>query len=228
MKTKRQFEEILERIHTATGVRTQAELAALLDIKRAGISEVKRRGTIPSAWYLRLFEKLRLNPLWLKQGIGPARLTAASPPLQKGDTSVPLLPDKEDLTLSAEVPVYSMRCCPSGSTRPVFQSVGRIVLPQAYLGPTVLVFSADNDALAPTVNRGNLAGVDTAFDSFKSGDAFAVFLPNEGVALRRLNRLETGLGFLLRADAREYPDYILKPSEFRRLLGRLVWVLRTF
>lgn len=74
MKTKRQFEEILERIHAATGARTQAELAALLDIKRAGISEVKRRGTIPSAWYLRLFEKLRLNPLWLRRVLVPRGL----------------------------------------------------------------------------------------------------------------------------------------------------------
>lgn len=121
-----------------------------------------------------------------------------------------------------------MRCCISGSTRPILKSIGRVALPQAYLGPAILVFTVDDDALAPTVSRGTLVGVDTAFGSFKSGDAFAVFLPHEGVTLRRLNRLETGSGFFLQADARGYPEHVLKPSEFRRLLGRLVWVLRTF
>ncbi|MCA1946032.1 MAG: helix-turn-helix domain containing protein, partial [Desulfovibrio sp.] len=68
------FEEIFDRIKVATNTRTQVELAEVLDIRQSSISDAKRRDSVPSDWYLKLFEKYGLNPDWLKSGLGPMYL----------------------------------------------------------------------------------------------------------------------------------------------------------
>lgn len=48
------FEEQLERMHCSAGTRTQAQLAAFLDIRQSSVSDAKKRQTIPAEWLLRL------------------------------------------------------------------------------------------------------------------------------------------------------------------------------
>lgn len=54
---------------------------SLLEISQSSVAEAKRRQAIPADWYLKLFEKLGVNPDWLKKGNG--RYTCA----QRPDTS---------------------------------------------------------------------------------------------------------------------------------------------
>ena len=68
------FEEVFERIKLATNTRTQVELAEVLDIRQSSISDAKRRNSVPSDWYMKLFEKFGLNPDWLKKASGPMYL----------------------------------------------------------------------------------------------------------------------------------------------------------
>ena len=65
------FQEVYDRIRCATNARTQTELAAVLEIRQSSISDAKRRNSIPSDWYMKLFEKFGLNPDWIKSGTGP-------------------------------------------------------------------------------------------------------------------------------------------------------------
>lgn len=65
------FQEVYDRIRYATNARTQVELAEVLEIRQSSISDAKRRDSVPSDWYMKLFEKFGLNPDWLKKGVGP-------------------------------------------------------------------------------------------------------------------------------------------------------------
>ena len=66
--------EIFKRIQAVTRTRTQTALAEILEIRQSSISDAKRRQSVPGAWYITLFEKLGVNPDWLKSGIGPVYL----------------------------------------------------------------------------------------------------------------------------------------------------------
>ncbi|MEA4857080.1 MAG: helix-turn-helix domain-containing protein [Solidesulfovibrio sp.] len=68
------FEEAMERIRNTTGLRTQVQLAACLDIRQSSISDAKRRDNIPDSWLMGLYEKYDLNPVWIKTGQGAVYL----------------------------------------------------------------------------------------------------------------------------------------------------------
>lgn len=75
------YEETMARIKIVSRTQTQTELAKLLEVRQSSVAEAKRRQSIPADWYLKLFEKLGVNPDWLKKGNG--RYTCA----QRPDTS---------------------------------------------------------------------------------------------------------------------------------------------
>lgn len=69
------FPTVLARMMQGAGVTTQTELAALLEIGKAAISDAKRRNIVPAEWYLKLCRApYYLNPLWLESGVGDMRL----------------------------------------------------------------------------------------------------------------------------------------------------------
>lgn len=70
--------EAYERILSATGARTQTELAELLEVKQSSISDaLSRRNGIPGNWLVTLTEKFALNPRWIKAGQGDQFLQPA-------------------------------------------------------------------------------------------------------------------------------------------------------
>lgn len=74
MKKDVSYPDVIKRIQAATHTRSQTELASLLEISQSSVAEAKRRQAIPADWYLKLFEKLGVNPDWLKSGSGPVYL----------------------------------------------------------------------------------------------------------------------------------------------------------
>ena len=88
-------------------------------------------------------------------------------------------------------------------------------------------FRADSDAFSPTVRRGAYVGIDTEFVHPVSGEMYAVLMPHEGLALKRLFFDAARDLFLLRTDHPDHPDGVLSVKECpQRLVGRLVWVLQ--
>lgn len=74
MKGLSQYLEIIARIQAVTHTRTQDELATILNVRQSSIADAKKRQSIPADWYIKLFEKLGINPDWLKKGTGPIYL----------------------------------------------------------------------------------------------------------------------------------------------------------
>ncbi len=73
------FDSAYQRICSATGKRTQQELAAYFGIRQSSVSFSKRRKVIPDSWLLALVEKDGISPAWVRFGSGPVYLADCAP-----------------------------------------------------------------------------------------------------------------------------------------------------
>ncbi len=228
------FKDPYERIKFATNTRTQVELAEVLDIRQSSISDAKRRNSVPADWYMKLFEKFGLNPDWLKHGSGPLYLRteqgyqAVDAPLS-GVAEEPAYYG-EPLAKAAFSTVYGMVCpFKDGHAVPPLPALGKIVLPQSFAGNGVTVLRMDASNMEPSMRRGSYVGVDTASTNPVSGDAFAIYEPNEGITIKRVFLDNDNNCYILRSDAPEFPSRnIAIDSLHGRVMGRIVWVLQNF
>lgn len=225
------FQEVYDRIRCATNARTRTELAAVLEIRQSSISDAKRRNSIPSDWYMKLFEKFGLNPDWIKNGTGPMFLR-----IDQIYTPVEGLPDgfheqpahyADPTAISSLAKVYSTQCAyEEGQPLPELRVTGKISLPQSYVNPDVLVFLIESDSFAPLIRRGAYVGVDTSRTHPISGEVYAVYMPHEGVALKRL--FLDGDMFILKTEQPGHPGIELQPKDCpERIIGRVAWVLQS-
>ena len=144
------YKETLERIKAVTHTRTQTALAEILEIRQSSISDAKRRQSVPEAWYMTLFEKLGVNPDWLKSGIGPVYLRTEAGYIPGDGDGTPLAPGLLGSPLSqpALVTMYAMRGDDTGNGAAVatLRPAGSILLPRAYAREGIVVLAVDNDA----------------------------------------------------------------------------------
>ena len=220
--------DIIKRIQAVTNTRTQTALAEILEIRQSSISDAKRRQSVPGAWYMTLFEKLGVNPDWLKSGIGPVYLRTEAGYIPGDGDGTPLVPGLLGSPLSqpALVTMYAMRGDDTGNGAAVatLRPTGSILLPRAYAREGIVVLAVDNDAAAPTVRRGAYVGIDTRADCPASGELFAITLPHGEIVLRRLLWDEDY--FRLCAENPAYPDRRIRLARTEWILGRLAWVMQ--
>ncbi len=114
------YKETIERIKAVTHTRTQTALAEILEIRQSSISDAKRRQSVPGAWYMTLFEKLGVNPDWLKSGIGPVYLRTEAGYIPGDGDGTPLAPGLLGSPLSqpALVTMYAMHGDDTGNGQP--------------------------------------------------------------------------------------------------------------
>jgi len=225
------FTETYQRIQFATNTRTQVELANVLEIRQSSISDAKRRNSIPSDWYMKLFEKFGLSPDWLRHGTGPMYLRT-----ERGYTPQEFSPAGAQESAhygnpaakSTIVTVHSMHCLPDSSDGvPALAAVGKLSLPSSFAGPDMLVLRMSAHNMAPTVQRGAYCGVDTADAMPLSGSVFVLRDMHEGLLMRRIF-LDSDRGrYLLRSDAGGYPEGATPAGELaERIMGRVSWVIQ--
>lgn len=223
------FAEIHQRIQFATHTRTQMELAEVLGIRQSSISDAKRRGSIPADWYMKLFKKYGLNPDWVETGDAPMYLRTKT---GYGLQEAPGLAERPDSYGTAaarirELPLLDMHCSYDGGDPPPLNALDQLSLPQYFAGKDIRVFRMNADTMAPTLRRGAWLGVDTAAKKIVSGDMYALFIPYEGVGIRRIFLNAEENAFLLRADQPDFPETELSSEDLdRRLLGRVCWVMQ--
>lgn len=155
------FQEVYDRIRCATNARTQTELAAVLEIRQSSISDAKRRNSIPSDWYMKLFEKFGLNPDWIKSGTGPMflKIDQVYTPVEGPPEGFHEEPAHyaDPNAISTLTKVYSTQCAyEEGHPAPDLQTSGKIALPQSYVNAQTLVFHIESDSFSPLVRRGGL------------------------------------------------------------------------
>lgn len=224
------YDQILKRIQAVTRTRTQIELAALLEIRQSSIADAKKRQSIPADWYLKLFEKLGVNPDWLKKGTGPIYLRTEVGYIPSDGDGTPIDPDLlgSPLAQSALATVHAMRGTHAKSITSAddLQPTGKLCLPKAYARVGMIVLEVDSEAAAPTVHRGAHVGINTLANHPASGELFAVSLPYEGIVLRRLFLDQKNECFVLRAENPAYPEIRIQTNLADQILGRLAWVMQ--
>lgn len=220
----------MARIKIVSRTQTQTELAKLLEVSQSSVAEAKRRQSIPADWYLKLFEKLGVNPDWLKKGNGPVYLAHSGRirPQRRGRAAHRSRLVGIASAQSALAPVYAM-CGDSTKTaspEAALQPIGKIALPKPYAREGIIVLEMDNESAAPTARCGAYVGIDTAASHPASGELFAVLLPYEGIILRRLAWDRKEKCFVLRAENPAYPEIRIQEDLTGRILGRLAWVMQ--
>lgn len=224
------YEETMARIKIVSHTHTQTELAKLLEINQPSIAEAKKRQSIPADWYLKLFEKLGVNPDWLKNGSGPVYLRTEAGYIPSDGEGPPIDPGLLGSPLAQPVLalVYATRGDYTKAAPPMMalQPVGKIALPRPYTREGIVVLEMDNEAAAPTTRCGAYVGIDTAASRPANGELFAVLLPYEGIILRRLAWDRKEECFVLRAENPAYPEIRIQDDLTDRVLGRLTWVLQ--
>ena len=201
------FEAVYARMLFAAGVRTQTELARILDMKQASISEAKKRGSIPAEWCMRLYDACGVSFDWQRFGVGPVYDAAKLKELEKFRRGEWYQPPQEDGPLQLrepdtlfyppsgqeETPVYSVLQMPDGS----FPEALRQVFPSEFLPEGAKVFRLLEADMAPVLNKGAMVAVRQSV-SAEDGDIAAVFEGRQ-LCFRRVYRTEGGWN--VRADS---------------------------
>ncbi|MDL2316793.1 helix-turn-helix domain-containing protein [Desulfovibrio sp. OttesenSCG-928-A18] len=222
------FDEIFERIKLATNTRTQVELADVLDIRQSSISDAKRRNSVPSDWYMKLFEQFGLNPDWLKKGSGPMYLRTdqgyapVDAPASIGvceDAAKFSGPDAKNLIVS----VYATQQHDDQSG----QVLGRLSIPQSFACPGLHVVRIDAAGMEPLIRKDAFAGIDTTQKKVRSGELYAVNIPYEGLVIKRAYVDAQNNRLILRSENQQHPEMLLPLDDHEKhVAGRLVWIMQ--
>lgn len=220
------FEGAMERIKKATGARTQVQLAEVLDVRQSSISDAKRRCSIPSEWFLKLYRSNGINPDWLSEGDEPVYI-------HDNKAKIPA-----DILLR-EAPGASSRMNSRGRVVQVFTMAGadkdgaiwvpnpieELSMPESLCPPSVLVVKVDSAAMEPVIGRGSFVGIDQARLECSDGGLCALHFPHQGMVIRRV--FMQGNTFLLKSDNDKHMDLTIPAEEIsKRMVGQVMWVLQ--
>ena len=225
------FEAIYARMLFAAGVRTQTELANLLQMKQASISEAKKRGSIPAEWCMRLYDTCGIRFDWQRFGTGPVYDAAKLKEIEKfrkgewsaPSTEGPLFLREPDTPFSPykekdNTPVFSTIQLPDGS----FPEVTRQGFPTEFLPEGARVFRLLEADMSPVLNKGALVAVLPGAPAGE-GDIVAVFFGRE-LRFRRLRRAEAGWNL---STQQEQADHFIPDEEWPiSYYGKAVWAFQ--
>ncbi|HWR05152.1 MAG TPA: S24 family peptidase [Humidesulfovibrio sp.] len=220
------FEEAMERIKKATGARTQVQLAEVLEVRQSSISDAKRRCSVPSDWFLKLYRSHGLNPNWLSDGQEPVYLNAS-----RGAVAAENLLREAPASYgraNARGRVVQVSTMTGSSADPNVwapQPTEDLSIPESYHRPELAVLRVDSAAMEPVILRGAFVGVDMAQRQHPDGDLCAVHFPHQGLLIRRVYYQDGQ--FVLRAEDKSHADLHVPAAEMAaRTLGRVVWVMQ--
>lgn len=225
------FNQVMERIYEITGVRTQAGLADILDIAQPTVSDAKKRCSIPSKWYLKLFQKFGANPEWLESGTGHKYLQAYG--VDDEGREIPVTFNQNGAGYGAgtpegmrQVPIYSMPGFDL-EAHAESDSQGSFCIPEAFDKPGLLVFRMSGSNMEPFIKRGALVGIDGSDVKIISGEVYGLVLPYEGMVVRRLY-LEPEQGeIVLTSDSKIHAEKRVPLSTYAdKIIGRAVWTMQ--
>jgi phage repressor protein C with HTH and peptisase S24 domain len=224
---ERWFEEAMERIKKATGARTQVQLAEVLEVRQSSISDAKRRCSVPSDWFLKLYRSHGLNPNWLSDGQEPVYLNAS-----RGGVSAENLLRETPASYGRTnargrvVQVSSMAGSGADPLKWQPQPTEDLSIPDTFFRPELVVLRVDSAAMEPYIMRGAFVGVDTNLRQHPDGELCAVHFPHQGLLIRRV--FCEGDTFVLRAEDKSHSELRVPAAEMAaRTLGSIVWVIQS-
>ena len=224
------FDEIFDRIKSATNTRTQVELANVLDIRQSSISDAKRRNSVPADWVMKLFDQFGLSPDWLKKGVGPMYLRTEQGYIPAQGPAQTLCEEPGRYSgadaKNSVVSVFSTQALPDGEedSAPV---CGRLNIPQSFATPGLHVVQVETAGMTPHILKGAFVGIDTEQRRVVSGEIYGIRIPYEGLVFKRAFIDTQSNRLILRSENPAHPEISLPlDNHDAHILGRVVWVLQ--
>ncbi len=223
-ESNNRFDEAFDRIKKSTGMRTQVEIAKLLDIRQSSISDAKRRQSIPDSWLIKLYQVYNLNPNWILDGELPQFLGE-----QRGGA---MLVRETGDSYGRKPKHYQLPVCamalPEDSQDGWQETViETITIPEQFHRPALLVVRMDENDMEPLIHRGAYVGIDKDRRTIRSGALYALDMPVEGLVIKRLLHDAENSRFVLRSDNPAHTDQMIAAdSAVERVVGRVAWVLQ--
>ena len=218
------FDDAFDRIKKATGMRTQVEIAKLLDIRQSSISDAKRRKSVPDSWLIKLYQLYNLNPNWLLEGEEPQFL---------GEQRGGALQIREPAEGYGRRPKhYQLPVCsmsrPEGGEGPWQEiSTETVAVPEQFHRSSLVIVRMDENDMEPVIRRGAYVGIDKDRKSIRSGAIYALDMPVEGLIIKRVLHDTENSRLILHSENPIFTDQTL-PAETMadRVVGRVAWVFQ--
>jgi len=219
------FEDAFERIKKATGLRTQVEVAKLLDIRQSSISDAKRRKSVPDGWLIKLYQLYNLNPNWILDGEQPQFLGEAKggaigvkEPVEGYSSRKPKFHNVSVCAMTTEAGPQDSWC---------ETPVETLIIPDKFYSPAQVVIKMDEDDMEPVIRRGAYVGIDKERRTIRSGAIYAIDIPVEGLVIKRVAYDSENSRLILKSEApSQEPQYIGIEEAADRVIGRVAWTLQ--
>ena len=211
------FDVFIKRVFEALKISSQNELATLLGINRAGITQAKNKGTVPDKWILELYRKYGLNPDWIETGKGKMFITQ-----RDGSRIVPEY---------RSVPYVKARLCAGDGSFEVDENVRDYwMFSTEWLkckgaASHMVLIDIYGNSMEPELKDGDTVLIDTSRNNILAGSIYAVGI-DDTIMVKRIEKHPGKL--VLISNNKDYAPVYLSRGEMEsvRIIGKVVWVSR--
>ena len=211
----RRFDIFFKRVADATGLRTLADLADLLQVNRSAVTQARKKDTIPATWLLHLYRQKGLNPDWLDGGPGPDIVAGHA----------------NDTHAYRTVPKVKARLCAGGGSFEVAADIeGYYSFQNHWLqhkgeADQMVLMDVFGHSMHPEIKDGDTVLVDQAQKDVIAGAIYAVGI-EDTIMVKRLEKHPHKL--VLLSDNSEFAPIFLSKEEANsiRIIGKVLWVCR--
>lgn len=211
---RKQFESFFKRLHEATTITSQANLAKALGISRAAITQAKKKDSIPIKWIIELSQAFNVNPDWLEKGTGSKVLS-------------------QDINheVFLQVPKIKARLSAGGGsfeTEPEikeFYSFRKDWLDKKGNARDMVLMDIIGNSMEPQLKEGDTVLLDQSQKAILAGAIYAVGLADT-IVVKRLEKRPKEL--VLLSENAKYPMMSFRGEEMNsvRIIGKVIWVCR--
>jgi len=211
------FEIFIRRAFEALKISSQNRLAILLDINRAGITQAKKKGSVPDKWILELYRKYGINPDWIETGKGKIFIT-------ERDGSI-IVPEYKS------APHVKARLCAGDGSFEVDENIRDYWmfrtdwLKSKGVTSAMILIDVYGNSMEPELKDGDTVLIDTSRKEILAGSIYAVGI-DDTIMVKRIEKHPGKL--VLISDNKDYEPLYLRQSEMDgvRIIGKVVWISR--
>jgi phage repressor protein C with HTH and peptisase S24 domain len=209
------FTVFLKRVFDATGIASQAELAAALKINRSAITQARKKDVVPDKWILQLYKTFALSPDWLERGFG-------RPFVQQSDF---------DGAGFKKVPKVKARLSAGGGSFEIGSEVeGYYAFRKEWLTNKgdwnkMVLMDIFGNSMEPEMKSGDTILIDESQKDIIAGAIYAVGV-EDTIMVKRLEKHPNKL--VLLSDNTDYAPIYLEGHEIGsiRVIGKVIWICR--
>ncbi len=213
--TTTKFDSFLQRVFEATGITSQTELAAALNINRSAITQARKKDSIPDKWILQLYRSFGLNPDWVETGSGQK--------LHKHS-------DSND-SIFHNIPKVRARLSAGGGSFEVGSNIeGYYAFRKDWLRTkgtisNMVLMDIFGNSMEPEMKDGDTILIDESQKDILAGAIYAVGV-DDTIMVKRLEKHPKKL--VLLSDNKDYSPIYLQGGEINsvRIIGKVIWICR--